>query len=298
MVNNLFGLITPMVVIYKKNGVEIDYKKVEDHVEFLIEKGVNGIIANGSTGDFFNLNVEERKNIAEIVIKKTKNRIPVFIGTTALTTKESIDLSRHAEASGANGVMVAPPFYMPLSDNEIYNHFLKISKEISIPIMTYNNPLTTGQKIKPQIIKKLMEDANIKLLKESSGSIENFQNIFLETNSEVVIFIGEELISLECMLIGAKGIISGLSNAIPEILLKLLNFIKNGDYQKAVELHYKLVPIYNFSNSSEKFNYNSFVKMLMKLMGLGEVIYEREPLMSLTKENEIAIEKLIKSVNW
>jgi len=295
--NNLSGLITPIVTIYKNNGDGIDYEKMEEHIEFLLSRGVNAIIPSGSTGDFFNLNNIERKKIAETVINKVNNKIPVFIGTSALTTKEVIDLSLHAESVGASGVMISPPFYMPLSDEEIYHHFFSIAKELTIPIMIYNNPVTTGQHVTPGIIKKLKENANIVLLKDSSGSVENFQNTMIETKFGIDIFIGEELISVECMLIGAKGIISGLSNAIPEVFIKILELIKNNKYSEAAAIHYKLLPLYNFSNLFHSFNYNSVVKSLIEIRGLKQVTASRLPLMPLSKKYDSELKKIMEVIN-
>jgi 4-hydroxy-tetrahydrodipicolinate synthase len=289
----LQGFFVPVVTIFKKGGGAVDYEKIEEHVRYLIGKEVDGLIPLGSTGDFCFLSPEEKEGVLRTVIKACGGKCPVVAGATALTTRECIENSKKAEGLGASAVMIAPPFYLPLSDDEICRHYEQVSGQISLPIVLYNNPLCTGQNVTPSLIARLYDSIKLPYVKESSGNIDAFQNILEKTDRQVKVFMGEEPLALEALFLGATGLIMGLGNGIPEVYKSMLRFMDEGQFEQARSLHMKMLPLYNFSARMHEFGYNSVVKSIMKLRGRGEVTHTRGPLLPLTVEQESSLKSIL-----
>jgi 4-hydroxy-tetrahydrodipicolinate synthase len=292
----LKGILVPIITIFKKGDQSIDYDGVRKHVDYLISKNVHAIIANGTTGDFFSLDHEEKKRVAENVVQQVQGRIPALVGTTSLTTTECIELSKHAEGIGADGVMIAPPFYMPLTKNAVFNHYEMVSKSISIPILLYNNPLCTGQNLTPSIIAELTQIENIQYVKESTGSmtVDNLQQMIWNTKHTVKFFCGEEHMAVQALSIGADGLIMGHGNGIPEYFVKLFELMNEGKVEEAMNMQYRLFPLWDFTNRYEENIYNSTVKSVVKLRGVGDVTEARSPMIPLNEKQERELENALK----
>jgi 4-hydroxy-tetrahydrodipicolinate synthase len=292
----LKGLFVPLVTIFEKDDGPVDYQKMEEHAGFLLDKGVDGFIPLGSTGDFYALNADEKERILKSIIKASDGRCPVIAGTSALTTRECIENSKKAEANGASAVMIAPPFYLPLSDEEICGHYEAVSKSITIPIMLYNNPQCTGQNVTPTLIARLSKSIHLSYVKESSGNIDAFQNILQKTDGAVHAFMGEESLALQGLFLGAAGLVMGLSNGIPEVYTALLDFMEKGLFDQARSLHLKMLPLYAYANRMHEFGYNSVVKSIIKLRGRGDVTCTRRPILPLTGEQEKGLEGILRDL--
>lgn len=290
--NKMKGVFVPLITIFKDSG-EVDYNKIKDHVEYLINSGVDGLIPNAATSEFFDLSNEERKNIAETVVKQVNGRIPVVIGTAANATKECIELSKHADYIGASGVMIVPPYYVPLNEDEICLHYEMVSKEINIPIIVYNSPIVSYTNIGPDLLLRMISVAsNIKYLKDSSGTVTNIQDILYRTKFEIGVFVGEEVIYLESLYAGATGMISGIANVMPEILTEMFSHFENKEFVKAFDLHYKFLPLFNFA-CFNKYCYISVVKSISKLRK-KDVGITRMPIIPLPPQEENKLEVLLK----
>src|ERR671932_583095 len=137
------GLITP----FTDDGDAIDARALSAIIDRLIAAGVGGLVPGGSTGEFTTLTNAERRRLVEVTVDAAADRVPVVAGTGALTTRETVELSVHAEASGAAAVMIVPPFYDPLSWRELLAHYSAVADAIAIPIMYYNLPSASGVKL-------------------------------------------------------------------------------------------------------------------------------------------------------
>lgn len=285
------GVYVPMVTIFNKDE-EIDYGRIKEHVEYLISSGVNGIISNAATSEFFSLSMEERKKVAKTVVEQVNGRIPVWDGTAACATKDVIELSKHAEYIGANGVMIIPHYYVPLSEEETYFHYKLIDKEINIPIIVYNCPLVSYVNISADLLLKIKSvTKNIKYVKDSSNSLSNIQEILQKTNFQVGVFCGEEPIYLEALYAGCIGIIPLLANGIPEIFTEMVKLINNNKFIELRNLHYKYLPILNLVLG--KYCSISTVKLISKLRK-RDIGLARMPIMQLPIEEEKKVVALLK----
>ena len=145
------GIYPPMITAFKPNE-DVDLEATREHVEFLIEGGAHGIIVCGSTGEFFNMTIEERKRVISAVVDQVNGRVPVIAGTADCSTRVVIELSKYAEDVGADGVLIVPPYYYKPNEREIYEHYRLIAEKIDIPIMLYNNPGTSKVHVPPDLL--------------------------------------------------------------------------------------------------------------------------------------------------
>jgi 4-hydroxy-tetrahydrodipicolinate synthase len=292
---NLEGIIVPIVTIFKNGAQSIDHDGIKNHADYLVSAGVHAIIANGTTGDFFSMNHEEKRKVAETVVKQVQGKVPALVGTTSLTTVECVELSKHAEGLGADGVMVAPPYYMPLTKDAILHHYEMVGKSIAIPILLYNNPLCTGQNLTPGMVAELSTIKNLNYVKESTGSmtVDNIQQMIWKTKHKVKFFCGEEHMAMQALSIGADGLVMGHANGIPEYFVQLFNLMQENKFKEARDMQHKVFPLWNFTNQYHEYIYNSTVKSVMKIRGLGDVTETRSPIIPLNKRQEKELEQVL-----
>jgi hypothetical protein len=155
----------------KDDGEEIDEKRFLQTIDFQIENGVDGICIFGSTGGNGSFTDEEMKKATALAAKHINGRVPLVAGTGARTTTACIALSKHAEHVGCDGVMVLPVSYWPLTPDEVFDHYERVSRAIKIPICVYNNPWTTGVDMKPEFLARLTKLDNVNCIKESTGDL-------------------------------------------------------------------------------------------------------------------------------
>ena len=152
------GTYTVLVTPFTTDGSAVDAEALKRLVSWQIEQGIHGLIPLGSTGEFLSISREERQQVIDICVGETKGRVPVLIGTGAESTLDAITLSREAEAMGADGVMIIPPFYSTPTEDELFEHYRRIGEAISIPIMVYNNPATANVDLVPSTLARLSRD--------------------------------------------------------------------------------------------------------------------------------------------
>lgn len=247
------GIIPPVVTLFDDSG-EVDMDANMQLADWLIDKRVDGILLMGSTGEFSSLTSKERKQFASEMTKHINGRIPVLIGTGSTSLKETIDLSRHAETIGANGVLIVNPYYWNFTDEQLYQYYSAVAKAISLPILLYNIPQLTGQNLSSDLVCRLAANhQNIVGIKETVIDIGHIRNIILsvqQVRHDFTVFSAFDEHMLPAPQIGATGSINGTSIFVPELSVDLYRSYQNGEYGKAIELHEKLaelMPIYQYS---------------------------------------------------
>lgn len=199
----------------KNDGEEIDEKRFLQAIDFQIDNGVDGICIFGSTGGNGSFTDEEMKTATTIAAKHINGRVPLVAGTGARTTTACIALCRHAEHVGCDGVMVLPVSYWPLTPDEVFDHYERVSRAIKIPICVYNNPWTTGVDMKPEFLAKLAKLDNVSCIKESTGDLTRITAIRLLTKDQVTLIAGWESSSLQAFMAGASGWAPVCTNFVP-----------------------------------------------------------------------------------
>ena len=231
-------LITPLTT----DGKQVDVPALKRLVNWQIEEGIHGLIPLGSTGEFLSLTRDERQLVIDTCIATAAKRVPVLIGTGAEWTDECVSLSREAQAMGADGVMIIPPFYSSPTPDELFEHYRKVGEAISIPIMVYNNPATANVDLTPPIVERLSHIDNCCYIKESTLEVTRVRDIIELCGDRMTVFAG--ILGYESFWLGAQGWVAVCSNLIPKMSARLFELVaddKNMD--EALALYKKMLPI-------------------------------------------------------
>ncbi|MCZ6469176.1 MAG: 4-hydroxy-tetrahydrodipicolinate synthase [Candidatus Dadabacteria bacterium] len=235
---SMVAIVTPF-----RNG-KIDEKALKDLIEFQIENGTHGIVPCGTTGESPTLSHEEHEYVIELTVNAVNKRVPVIAGTGSNSTKEAIRLTRFAKEIGADATLLVVPYYNKPTQEGLYLHFKQIATQVNIPIILYNIPGRTGVNMTPETIARLAGDfKNIIGVKEATGSIPQASKIFHLCAKDFLLLSGEDSINLPLLAIGGRGFITVTANIAPKDVADLYNHFNNGEFEKARDLHYKLLPL-------------------------------------------------------
>ena len=232
------AMATPMTT-----DQEIDLTRLEELTERLIAGGVHGLAPLGSTGEFYALSAAEREAVARTVIQTTSGRVPVIVGANAGSTLEVIAYCQEAERLGADGVLLAPPYYSLPTESELLGHFRAVAEAIRIPIMLYNYPGRAGVDLTPALVERLSEVEGIDYIKESSGDATRVADILVRCGERMTVFCGSDTLALESLIAGATGWVGGVANVLPEEHRYLYELVTGGRLDQARELYYRLIPL-------------------------------------------------------
>lgn len=227
------GVIAAMLTIFDENE-EIDVKRTEDFVEFLISRGVQGLYLTGSTGEGFLMSGEERRKVVEIVVRKVAGRIPIIVHVGDIGTKKSVELAVHAYEAGADAVSSVPPFYWKFNEEDIYHYYKDISEATPLPMIIYNVPL--AGLMGTELLVKLSKLPNVKGIKFTGKDHDQMGHLIEILHPEIKIFSGCDEMALSGISVGADGIIGSFYNVMPELFLKLTEKMEENDLQAAMRL--------------------------------------------------------------
>ena len=230
------GIIGYLVTPFDPSGVP-DLPALSGLVDHLIEQGVHAIAPLGSTGESAYLSRNEWESVARTTIDSTAGRLPVVVGASALTTRDTVDLCRCAEALGADAVMVLPISYWKLTDDEIFQHYQAVSDAIDIPIMAYNNPATAGIDMSPELLHRMFRDIeNVTMVKESSGDIQRMHSLHHLSSGTLPYFNGCNPLALEAFAAGAAGWCTAAPNLIGHDVGKMWAAVEANDFESVRNL--------------------------------------------------------------
>lgn len=258
------GTYTVMVTPFGDDG-EVNLPALRQFVEWQIAQGIHGLIPLGSTGEFLSLSDAEKELVAATVIEQAAGRVPVLVGTGAEDTREVVRLSRRAEAQGADGVMIIPPFYSTPTDDEIVFHYRTVSDAIGIPIMVYNNPAVANVDLLPPLIARLAQIDNCRYVKESTNDVTRVRDILRLCGERMSVFGG--ILGFESFIEGAVGWTAVAANVIPGPLARLFELVtKQNEIAEARLLYLRHLPLIEFVGGQA---YVAGTKALLKHMGLS-----------------------------
>ncbi len=272
----IVAIVTPF-----KNG-QVDEDKYRELIEFQIEHGTHGIVPCGTTGESATLSHQEHKRVVEICLDQVKKRVPVIAGTGSNNTAEALELTKHAEAAGADAALMISPYYNKPTQEGIYQHFKLIAENTKIPIIVYNVPGRTALNMLPETVARLAQFPNIIGIKEATGDLNQGAKVILLCPDDFIVLSGDDFTAFPLMCIGGRGVISVTSNVVPQDMAGMCNAFLAGDYAKAKALHYKMFPLME----AMFFETNPVpAKTALKLLGKinGEV---RLPLCAMSPANE------------
>lgn len=238
----LRGVYAVMLTPFKEDE-SVDEETLRSLINWLVGKGVHGIICTGSTGEFASLSDEERRSVVDITVQESHGRVPVLVGSAANSTRHTILYSQYAESVGADGLMIVHPYYCRPNEEELYEHYRAVARSVHIPIMIYNNPATSGVDMQPELLARLAEIDNISYVKEASGDIRRIGQIRRLCGDRISIFVGCDNTMLESWLMGAEGWVSGVANILPQQSVELFELADRGEIDSARELYYRMLPL-------------------------------------------------------
>lgn len=239
------GIIAYPITPFDENE-KVNITLFKHLVERLITSGSHGIAPLGSTGVMPYLSDEEKEEVTEATLQQVKGRIPTLVGVSNLTTEKTIHHAQFAEKAGADAVMIIPMSYWKLTDDEIVTHYDAVARKISIPIMAYNNPATSGVDMSPVLLKRLLEIPNVTMIKESTGDIQRMHSLRRELGEEVAFYNGSNPLALAAFSAGARGWCTAAPNLIPELNINLYNAVEEGNLEKAKAIFYQQFDLLKF----------------------------------------------------
>jgi 4-hydroxy-tetrahydrodipicolinate synthase len=276
----LKGAITAIVTPFK-NG-QFDEAAYRELIEFQIEGGINGIVPCGTTGESPTLSHAEHKRVVEVCIDQVKKRVPVIAGAGSNNTAESLDLTKHAQAAGADYALMITPYYNKPTQEGLYQHYKTMADQTKIPIVVYNVPGRTSVNLLPETMARLAELPNIVGLKDATGDLKQGCKTLELCGDKITVLSGDDFTTFPLLCVGGMGVISVVSNVVPGDMAGMCAAFFKGDLSGARKLHYKMWPLI------EAMFYETNpvpVKTALKLMGkvTGEV---RQPLWVMSEANE------------
>jgi len=284
------GTGTAMVTPFTRDGV-IDEPALRRFVDFQIDGGVDMLFPGGTTGEGATLEEDETDRLLGIVLDQAKGRVPVIFGAGSNSTKKAVKATERAKKLGAAGVLSVGPYYNKPTQGGYVEHFKAVA-EVGLPVVVYNVPGRTGSNILASTTLKLAEVPNIVAVKEASGDLGQMMEIIRSRPAEFRVLSGDDAITLPLIAAGGDGIVSVVANEIPGMMSSMTNAALDGDYVRARELHYKMLPLMN-ANFVES---NPIpAKAVLAMMGLMGENY-RLPLVPITAGNRANLQKIAESL--
>jgi 4-hydroxy-tetrahydrodipicolinate synthase len=228
----MVALITPF------HDGEIDFRTLDELIEFQLENGIDAIVPVGTTGESPTLSHEEHKKVIERVVKVVGGAVPVIAGAGSNSTAEAIELTAFSKKVGADATLQVCPYYNKPTQEGFYQHFKVIAEEIDLPIVLYNIPGRCGAGLTPETVVRLAEIEDIVAIKEATGSLDQASEIAMRC--DITIISGDDSLTLPLASVGGKGVISVVANIVPADVKAMTDLILEGDFVSALKWHKKL----------------------------------------------------------
>lgn len=277
----LQGIVVPMVTPFKSDSSQnVDEGNLRNLVNFLIDSGVHALIPCGGTGESVSLSPEENKQVIGITVDEANGRVPVMGGAKSPGTRNSVNLARDAKDAGADGVMIIAPYYLsPIKKEGYYEQFRAVAEEVDIPVLLYNLSRMQSEDLPVDVVARLADLDNVIGLKNSTANVLHITEAIKVCKEKKIAYLqGQAQMFVPSLILGSQGSITSILNAVPAIWVDIYNSFIRGDFERARELHFKLLPLIKLGGSPV------VVKAALNMLGV-EVGVPRKPLMPAT-ENE------------
>jgi 4-hydroxy-tetrahydrodipicolinate synthase len=286
------GIIPAMVTPLDRNEC-VNAKALRRLVNHLIAGGVHGLFALGSQGEFWAFDPAEKRQILEIVVEEADGRVPIYAGTSGVSTRESILLTRMAEEAGVDAVSLLTPFFITPNQTELYEHFAAVAEATSLPILLYNNPGRTGVRLAVETVARLAEIDNIVGIKDSSGDLTLTSEFIGATAEDFAVLMGRDTLILAGLLYGCKGSIAATANVAPRLVVQIFENFQTGDLESAKSAQERLALL------RHAFGLGTFpvvVKEAVDMLGL-EAGPARSPTGALSTAARAELEEVLRELN-
>ncbi|MGD9043388.1 MAG: 4-hydroxy-tetrahydrodipicolinate synthase [Desulfobacterales bacterium] len=287
----LRGTFTVMVTPFTADE-ELDEIGFRENIDWYIAEGIHGVICLGSTGEFANLSIEERRFVIDLTVDQVKGRVPIIAGTAANSTRETIAITKYAKDAGVDAALIVAPFYGLPTQADLYGHYKTISESVSIPIMVYNNPGFSGVDMLPPLIERLAAIDNILYVKESTGDIKRVHELLQRCGDNVDIWCGWDDLVYEFFLLSCRGWVAPVANFMPGAAAELFTLAEAKAYDKAKALFFKMLPLLNYLEAGQLL---AKVKEAMNLIGKAGG-KPRRPFLPITAEQKDELRAMLSEV--
>lgn len=284
------GAATALVTPFDAQG-NISWDELEKLVEFQIEKGIDAIVACGTTGEAATMTTEDHIKTIQFILEKVKGRVPVIAGTGSNDTAFCVELSLEAKQLGAAGLLLVTPYYNKTSQKGMIESFNYIADHVKMPCILYNVPSRTGCNIQPATYKELSKNPYIVAVKEANGDIASAARTMALCGDDLTMYSGEDNQTLPMMALGGKGVISVFSNALPDVMHQLTSAMLQKDLDTARKLNMEYLDLMD----GYFFDVNPIpIKEALFQMGLIHSNFCRMPLTTMTEEGKAKLTALLK----
>jgi 4-hydroxy-tetrahydrodipicolinate synthase len=286
------GTATAIITPFQKNGA-IDESALRRFVDFQIKGGVEALVPLGTTGEYSTLNHKEQQRVIEIVIEQADGRVKIFAGAGSNNTAEVIEKARFAKQAGADAALIVGPYYNKPTQEGYFQHFKAVADAVDIPIIVYNVPGRTSGNIEAGTLLRMAEEIpSVVMVKEASNNIAQVMEIARNKPKNFSLLSGDDALAYIIISLGGDGCISVVSNEVPKEYSHLMRLCLNGEWKKALQVQYRLLPLMNinFIESSP-----IPVKAALAMMGMIEEVY-RLPMVRMTEPNRVKVRKVLEEL--
>jgi 4-hydroxy-tetrahydrodipicolinate synthase len=282
------GIIPAMITPVDDAG-RLNLPEVRAHARRLANAGVHGLFVNGSQGEFYAFTADEKTAVIEAVLDEVGDRVRVYAGTGAITTREAVALTVAAERAGAHAVSVITPLFITPSDDELYEHFAAVARATTLPVILYNNPGRTNVHIRPEVVRRLAAIENIVGVKDTSGDLVTTIALIQAAPPGVAVLAGHDALILATLVHGGAGAVSSTANVVPRLVVDLYGRFMAGDLEQARVLQARLAPL------RQAFGLGTFpvvIKEALRLLGYP-VGMPRAPVGPLSEVNRARLREVL-----
>ena len=285
--------IIPAILTPMNEDESINLDVMREQIDRLIDGGVHGLFPFGTNGEGYILNEKEKEESLEATIAQVNGRVPVYAGTGCISTRDTIRMSKKAQELGADILSIITPSFAVASQKELYDHYVEVAKHVDIPIVLYNIPARTGNKLLPETVAKLAKDVDVIMgAKDSSGDWENLKayiQLTRDLDKDFRVLSGNDSLILPALKEGGAGGIAGCANVYPHVLASIYDLFKEGkldEAQKAQDSIASLRAVFKYGNP------NTIVKTAVSLLGYN-VGKCRAPFNQVPEEGIEALKKVL-----
>ena len=247
MAIELRGVMSAMCTPFTADGHDVDEGALRDLVDGTIEAGVSGLVPGGSSGEFPSLAIDERRRVLEVVVEQSGGRVPVVAHAGSTSTRQAIDLTRHAEDAGADMVLAVQPYYAPLSLDEVRRYFAEVAGASALPLVAYNFPACTGLNLEPDFVASLAREIDtLAYVKDTTGDLAQVFRLLDEHSADVTVLNGWDSIALPALRLGDHAQILGTANVMPRRWVELFDAVEAGRSDEAEALWPPMLAVARF----------------------------------------------------
>ncbi len=285
------GIVPPLVTPFTAEG-DVDEAALRATTRFMMDQGVHGLVVGGSSGEGYTLSTDELRRITEIAADEINGAIPLVAGVIANSTRDAIRKSRALQGLGVSALQVTPAHYIYKSDDEsMLRHFREITEAVDTPVLIYN--VIPWNYMTPALLLRIMREVpNVVGVKQSAGDLKALADLLNACRPQDRIFAAVDSLLYPCMALGAHGVISMLTSAVPGACIDLWNAVQRGDHAFALDLHNRLLRLWNAIYADNRV---ALAKYALSLQGVptGHTL---RPIPAATAQQQAAIRKAMAEV--